>query len=166
MHQIALGYFRVPSRGDQPLEVVVNPQGLRARSEVRTSEPALLMLQHVVCLLHVPALSDRADCWVCAATLPLWPPPPPLTLPQMAVWNRGDGRCKLVTLASLKTVRSARPGSHSGTDSSDGGHGRGGSSGRGSDHSSDMDEARSAGVAVAEAAAPGQTAEDGSLVRW
>lgn len=37
VQQSVLGYYRIPASADQPLDVVVNPQGLQARSEVRPS---------------------------------------------------------------------------------------------------------------------------------
>lgn len=35
MQQVLLGYYRIPSSGGKPLEVVINPQGLEARTKVR-----------------------------------------------------------------------------------------------------------------------------------
>ncbi|GAB4820157.1 hypothetical protein N2152v2_007203 [Parachlorella kessleri] len=59
VQQILLGYYRIPSSSDQPLDVVVNPNGLEARSE-------------------------------------------------RIAWTRGDGRCKLLTLARTTTIRTAQ----------------------------------------------------------
>lgn len=58
VRQIVLGWYRIPSTASQPLEMVVNPMGLKERSKVR-------------------------------------------------VWNSGDSRCKLVTMAVTKSATEA-----------------------------------------------------------
>ncbi|KAI7839964.1 hypothetical protein COHA_006285 [Chlorella ohadii] len=58
VRQVLLGYYRVPQSAAEPLELVVNPQGLEERSRVK-------------------------------------------------VWNRGDSRCKLVTLCLTKRAAEA-----------------------------------------------------------
>ncbi|KAL4430537.1 hypothetical protein ABPG77_005777 [Micractinium sp. CCAP 211/92] len=59
VRQIVMGYYRIPASVSEPLEMVVNPQGLEERSKLQ-------------------------------------------------VWNTGDHRCKLVTIAKKKDVHAAR----------------------------------------------------------
>ncbi|KAL4425987.1 hypothetical protein ABPG75_010003 [Micractinium tetrahymenae] len=59
VRQILMGWYRIPASVSQPLEMVVNPQGLEERLQLR-------------------------------------------------VWNTGDHRCKLVTMAKKKEIRASR----------------------------------------------------------
>ena len=97
VRQVLLGYYRIPATPSQPLELVINPQGLEERTRVRA---VLANLADVA-----------ATCWLtirwCWRTTPWFLSCCYIHLLQTRVWNAGDCRCKLVTLAVTKRAAAA-----------------------------------------------------------
>lgn len=102
-----LGYYRIPAASSEPLEVVVNPQGAEERARVR--RPRLRLLRTSCCrkcpLFPAPVPLARPCLPLSAA-----PHAPSVPCLQPQVWNTGDARCKLVTLALTKHPRAAEAG--------------------------------------------------------
>ena len=107
VRQVLMGYYRIPATTAQPLELVINPQ-------------VCARLKRCFCsVLIVHALDARSSArqlMCCRMPLPCTHAThapersaPPLPLPPLQgveerrreqVWNVGDARCKLVTMAA------------------------------------------------------------------
>ncbi len=69
VHQILVGYYRIPSSGDQPLEVVVNPPGLQTRSEVRYFRAGPKPSMDDACMLSLRKVHGRCPVSIACDTL-------------------------------------------------------------------------------------------------
>lgn len=111
-----MGYYVIPRTAEDPLEMVVNPQGLDARTKARAAAAAVGRVAVLVVLSCVESLGAASGslltgrlcgacghAWfVCAPLRSLLFIPVHTLPPQKRVWNAGDFRCKLVTMAVVK----------------------------------------------------------------